>query len=165
MCQLNTSNDSINRPRIVIFNKVSSAFRQQSVCSLITLFNILMNKKTRHIGKRKAGSSARKRLRKLHTSEYENSCFTKKLFFISKKIQLIQISYNQQCHPLHLGNEQYKQLPQKKKRKKKSQEREREREREEERMRTGEKMRRKMRRNKRKGKKRRKKRRKWRERY
>ena len=37
-----------------------------------------MYKKARHIGKRKAGSSARKRLRKLHTSEYENSCFTKK---------------------------------------------------------------------------------------
>ena len=79
-----------------------------------------MNKKTRHIDKRKASSSARKRLRKLHTSEYENSCFTKKLFFISKKIQLIQRSYNQQCHPLHLGSEQYKQLPQKKKREKKN---------------------------------------------
>ena len=43
-----------------------------------------MNQKARHIGKRKAGSSARKRLRKLHTSEYENSCFTKK----KKKIVL-----------------------------------------------------------------------------
>ena len=73
-----------------------------------------MNQKARHIDKRKAGSSARKLLRKLHTSEYANSCFTKKkLFFISKKIQLIQKSYNQQCHPLHLGREQYKQLPQK----------------------------------------------------
>ena len=38
----------------------------------------------------------------------------KKLFFISKKIQLIQRSNNQQCHPLHLGSKQYKQLPQKK---------------------------------------------------
>ena len=37
----------------------------------------------------------------------------KRLFFISKKIQLIQKSYNQQCHPLHLRREQYKQLPQK----------------------------------------------------
>ena len=85
------------------------------MCSLITLLNILMNKKTRHIGKRKVGNSARKRLRKLHTSEYANSCFTKKkrLFFISKKIQLIQKSYNRQCHPLHLGSKQYKQLPQK----------------------------------------------------
>ena len=36
------------------------------------------------------------------------------LFFISKKVQLIQRSYNQQCHPLHLGNQQYRQLPQKK---------------------------------------------------
>ena len=59
-----------------------------------------MNKKARHIGKRKAGNLARKLLRKLHTSEYANSCFTKKKnFFISKKIQLIQKSYNQQCHP------------------------------------------------------------------
>ena len=37
-----------------------------------------MNKKSRHIGKRKVGSSARKSIRKLHTSEYTNSCFTKK---------------------------------------------------------------------------------------
>ena len=35
------------------------------MCSLITLLNILMNKKVRHIGKRKAGGSARKRLRKI----------------------------------------------------------------------------------------------------
>ena len=41
-----------------------------------------MNQKARHIGKRKAGSSARKLLRKLHTSEYENSCFTKKKKFV-----------------------------------------------------------------------------------
>ena len=81
----------------------------------------------------------------------------KKLFFISKKIQLIQKSYNQQCHPLHLGSEQYKQFPQKKKK--------REKEREEERVRTGGKRRRKRRRKRRKGNKRRKKRKKWRERY
>ena len=37
-----------------------------------------MNQKARHIGKRKAGNSARKRLRKLHTSEYANSRFKKK---------------------------------------------------------------------------------------
>ena len=48
------------------------------MCSLITLINVLMNKKARHISKRKAGISARKRLIKLHTSEYENSCFAKK---------------------------------------------------------------------------------------
>ena len=52
-------------------------------------------KKTRHIGKRKAGSSDRKRLRKLHASEYKNSCFTKKIVLYfkedtidSKKLQL-----------------------------------------------------------------------------
>ena len=36
------------------------------MCSLITLFNILMNKKVRHLGKRKTDSSARKHPRKLH---------------------------------------------------------------------------------------------------
>ena len=61
------------------------------MCSLITLFNILMNKKTRHIGKRKAGSSVEKLLRKLHTSEYKNSCFIVLYFkedtIDSKKLQ------------------------------------------------------------------------------
>ena len=68
--------------------------------SLITLFNILMNKKTRHIGKRKAGSSARKRLRKLHTSEYENSCFIVLYFkedtIDSKKLQSVVPSLTSQ---------------------------------------------------------------------
>ena len=45
-----------------------------------------MNQKARHIGKRKAGSSARKRLRKLHTSEYENSCFTKNFCTLFQRI-------------------------------------------------------------------------------
>ena len=62
------------------------------MCSLITLFNILMNKKARHLSKRKTDSLARKRSRKLHTSEYENSYLKKKLLFISMKIQLITIS-------------------------------------------------------------------------
>ena len=44
-----------------------------------------MNQKERHIGKRKASSSARKRLRKLHTSKYENSCFTKKIVLYFKE--------------------------------------------------------------------------------
>ena len=50
-----------------------------------------MNQKARHLGKRKTDSSARKRPRKLHTSEYKNSCFEKKLLFIRMKIQLITI--------------------------------------------------------------------------
>ena len=79
-----------------------------------------MNKKVRHLGKRKTDSSTRKRLRKLHTLEYTNSCFKKNALYSNEDI----IDYNQQCHPLHLGNEQYKQFP----KKKKSQERERERE-------------------------------------
>ena len=57
--------------------------------SLITLFNILMNQKARHLGKRKIDT--RKRSRKLHTSEYENSCFKKQLLFIPMKMQLITI--------------------------------------------------------------------------
>ena len=50
------------------------------------------------------------------------------LFFISKKIQLIQRSYNQQCHSLQLGSEQYKHLPQKKKNLKKGKGKEKKRE-------------------------------------
>ena len=140
------------------------------MCSLIILFNILMNKKVRHLGKRKTDNSARKRPRKLHTSEYTNSCF-KKIALYSNEYT---IDYNQHCLPLHLGNEQYKQFPQKRKNlkkekgrgKEKNREWEREgkgeerREREEERVRTGRKRRRKIRRNKRKRKKIRKNRRK-----
>ena len=57
-----------------------------------------MNKKARHLGKRKTDSSARKHPRKLHTSEYENLCFKKKkeivLYFKedtidSKKLQSV----------------------------------------------------------------------------
>ena len=70
-----------------------------------------MNQKARHIGKRETDSSVRKRPRKLHTSEYENSCFTKKEIALYSKEDIID--YNQQCHPLHLGNEQYKQFPHK----------------------------------------------------
>ena len=51
-----------------------------------------MNQKVRHLGKIKTDSSARKSPRKLHTSEYTNSCFKKKLLFIPMKIQLITIS-------------------------------------------------------------------------
>ena len=40
------------------------------------------------------------------------------------------IDYNQQCHPLHLGNEQYKQFPQNRKNIKKEKERGKERKRE-----------------------------------
>ena len=136
-----------------------------------------MNKKVSHLGKRKANSSARKCPRKLHTSEYTNSCFKKKKFAFYFNEDTID--YNQQYHPLHLGNKQYKQFPQKrknlKKEKRRGKEKKREceregkgeerREREEERVRTGRKRRRKRRRKKRKRKKRRKKRRKWRKRY
>ena len=51
-----------------------------------------MNQKSRHLDKRKTDSSARKLPRKLHTLEYENSCFKKISLFIPMKIQLITIS-------------------------------------------------------------------------
>ena len=51
-----------------------------------------MNQKVRHLGKRKTDSSTRKRPRKLHTSEYTNSCLKKNFLFIPMKIQLITIS-------------------------------------------------------------------------
>ena len=50
-----------------------------------------MNQKARHLDKGKTDSSVKKRLRKLHTSEYENSCL-KKILFIPMKMQLITIS-------------------------------------------------------------------------
>ena len=112
------------------------------MCLLITLFNVLINQKVGHLGKRKTNISARERTRKLHTSKYINSCAKRGKFNYSNEIK---IDYNQQCHPLHLGNKQYKQFPKKKKEKKeceregegegKGEERERKREREEERMR------------------------------
>ena len=98
------------------------------MCLLITLFNILINQKAGHLSKRKADSLAKERTRKLHTLEYTNSCFKRKENFLYYNKGTID--YNQQCHPLHLKNEQYRQFPQKKK----SQERERDREREEERL-------------------------------
>ena len=61
---------------------------------------------------------ARSYPRKLHISEYTDSCLKNK-----KSIVLYSnkgtINYNQQCHPLHLGNKQYKQFPKKKKKLKK----------------------------------------------
>ena len=69
------------------------------MCSLITLLNILMNKKARHIGKRKAGSSARKLLRKLHTSEYANSCFKKKKIVLYFKEDTIDSEKLQSAMP------------------------------------------------------------------
>ena len=59
-----------------------------------------MNKKVRLLGKRKTDSSAKKRLRKLHTSEYTNSCFKKKKFALYSNEDTID--YDQKCHPLHL---------------------------------------------------------------
>ena len=97
-----------------------------------------MNKKARHIGKRKAGSSARKRLRKLHTSEYSNSCFTKKkkiVFYFkedtidSEKLQSAVPSLTSRERTVQAASSKREEI-----RKKKSQERERERE--EERVRT-----------------------------
>ena len=69
-----------------------------------------------HLDKRKIDSSAMERMRKLFTSEYTNPCAKKKIFLYSNEGT---IDYNQQCHPLHLINKQYKQFPQKKKKEKK----------------------------------------------
>ena len=114
-----------------------------------------MNKKVRHLGKRKTDSSARKCLRKLHTSEYKNSCLKKKLLFIPMKIRLITIS---RAIPYNSGmNNIRKSAKGEGKGEGKGEEI---RGREEERVRTGGRRRRKRRRKKRKRKKRRKKRRK-----
>ena len=126
-----------------------------------------MNKKVRHLGKRKTNSSATKLPRKLHTLEYTNSCLKNKVSLYSNEDT---IDYNQQCHPLHIGNEQYMHFPPKRKNLKKEKGRgkakkreceqqgkgegkgEERREREEERVRTRRKGRRKRRRKKRRKK-------------
>ena len=103
------------------------------MCLLITLFNVLINKKAGHLGKRKTDRSTRERTRKLHQNTQIHALKEKNFLYSNEGT----IDYNQQCHPLHLGNKQYKQFPKKKKKKKKCEreERERKREREEERMR------------------------------
>ena len=83
-------------------------------------------KKTRHIDKRKAGSSARKRLRKLHALEYENSCFTKKKIVLYFKEDPIDSKKLQSPVPSLTSQERTVQAAPSKK---KSQEKERERER------------------------------------
>ena len=118
-----------------------------------------MNQKARHIGKRKASSSARKRLIKLHTSEYENSCFAKqkKIVLYFKEDTIDSEKLQSAVSSLTSRERTVQAAPSKKKN---SQERKREREREEERVRTRKKRKRKRRRKRRKGKKRRKKRKK-----
>ena len=76
---LSSSSVFINRPLIVIFNKVSPALRYQSVCSLIVLFNILMDRKK----KKEADSLARSYPRKLHISKYTDSSFKNKKEYCS----------------------------------------------------------------------------------
>ena len=129
------------------------------MCLSITLFNILINQKAGHLGKRKTDSSARERTRKLHTSEYTNSCFKQnKIFFIPMKVQLITISsaipyilgINSTRSSLNTGKILRKRMGEGKRGRESANERER---------------RRKRRRKKRKRKKRRKKGRKWRKRY
>ena len=93
-----------------------------------------MNQKARHIGKRKVDSSARKRLRKLHTSEYENSCFTKKKIVLYFKEDTIDLEKLQSVVSSLTSQERKVQAAPSKREEKKSQERERERE--EERVRT-----------------------------
>ena len=133
---------------------------------LITLFIILMDLKVRHLKKKKKQTARAGSTRGNYTPQNTQISKTKYIILYSNEGT---IDYNQQCHPLHLGNEQYKQFPQnqkKAKNKKKNLKKEEERrEREEERVRTGRKRRRKRRRKKRKRKKRRKKRRKWKKRY
>ena len=129
------------------------------MCLSISLFNILINQKAGHLGKRKTDSSARERTRKLHTSKYTNSCFKKKkVFFIPMKVQLITINsvipyilkINSTSSSLNTGKISRKRKGEGKRGRESLNERER---------------RRKRRRKKRKRKKRRKKRRKWRKRY
>ena len=63
--------------------------------------------------KKKAGSLARSYPKKI-THFRVHRFMLKKIVLYSNKGT---INYNQQCHPLHLGNKQHKQFPQKKKKK------------------------------------------------
>ena len=81
------------------------------MCLLITLFNVLINQKAGHLGKRKIDRSARERTRKLRPNIQIHAPKEKNFLYSNEGT----IDYNQQCHPLHLGNKQYKQFPQKKK--------------------------------------------------
>ena len=131
-----------------------------------------MDPKVRHLKKKK-----KKKQTARPGSTRENYTTQNTRIYVSKTKYIViysnecTIDYNQQCHPLHLGNEQYKQFPKNRKNLKKEKERGKERkreceregkregkgeerrEREEERVRTRRKTRRKRRRNKRKRKK------------
>ena len=116
---------------------------------MITLFNILVNQKW-GISVKEKQTSQPGNVRESYSHQNTPIHVPKK----KKKNSLYSnegtIDYNRQCHPLHLGNKQYKQFSQKKKGKRgkkkreceregegegKGEERERKREREEERLR------------------------------
>ena len=76
----------------------------------------------RHLGKKR-----KKRSRQLGQVTPEKITHLRiHKFMLQKNIVLYSnegtIDYNQQCHPLHLGNEQYKQFPQNRKNLKKEKE-------------------------------------------
>ena len=104
---------------------------------MIALFNVLVNQK-RGISIKEKPIAQPGNVRESYARQNTQIHVPKKKNFLYSNEGTID--YNQQCHPLHLRNKQYKQFPQKKKKREceregEGKERERKREGEEERMR------------------------------
>ena len=82
------------------------------MCLLITLFKILINQK-RSISVKEKRTAQLGNVRESYTHQNTQIHEPKEKKFLYSNEGTID--YNQQCHPLHLGNKQYKQFPQKKK--------------------------------------------------
>ena len=81
------------------------------MCSLIILFSILINQKPDISVKEKQTAQPGK-VQESYT--HQNIQIHTPKIYIVLYYNKGTIDYSQQCHPLHLGNEQYKQFPQKK---------------------------------------------------
>ena len=78
---------------------------------MITLFDILINQK-RGISVKEKQTAQSGNVRESYTHQNTQIHAPKKKIFLYSNEDTID--YNQQCHPLHLINKQYKQFPKKK---------------------------------------------------
>ena len=79
---------------------------------LIALFNILVNQKQGDISVIEKQTAQPGNVRENYSRQNTQIQEPKKKIFLYSNEGTID--YNQQCHPLHLGNKQYKQFPKKK---------------------------------------------------
>ena len=94
---------------------------------MIALFKILVNQE-RGISIKEKQTAQPGNVRESYSHQNTKIRAPKKKYFLYSSEGTID--YNQQCHPLHLINKQYKQFPLKKKKKKSANEKEREKEKE-----------------------------------